>query len=80
MAHTSKESQEKTTEEARPGLLSIAASTLAAALGVQSSRNQQRDFKAGNIYHFILAGLIFTALFIGTITLIVRTVLTNSGL
>lgn len=72
--------QEDSKNENRPGLLSIIASTLAAAIGVQSQRNQQRDFKAGNIYHFILAGLIFTVLFIGAIALIVKTVLSNSGL
>lgn len=72
--------QEENREDAQPGLLSIVFSTLAAAIGVQSRRNQQRDFKAGNIYHFILAGVIFTVLFIGAIAFIVKTVLSNSGL
>ena len=43
----------------------ILQSVFAAALGVQSSKNRDRDFKQGNIGIFIAAGIIFTALFIG---------------
>ncbi|UTA49658.1 DUF2970 domain-containing protein [Simiduia sp. 21SJ11W-1] len=55
-------------------------STFAAAFGVQSKRNQERDFNGGNIYHYIAAGVIFTLMFIGVMALIVHTVLKNSGL
>ena len=55
--------------------MSIVMSTLAAAIGVQSKANKERDFKHGSAGPFILAGLIFTALFVGTLVLIVRWVL-----
>ena len=39
-------------------------STLAAAVGVQSSRNRHRDFSRGKASHFIFMGIAFTALFV----------------
>ena len=45
----------------------IIQSTLAAAIGVQSKKNRERDFEEGNAGAFIAAGIIFTALFIATV-------------
>ncbi len=45
-------------------LLQVAQSVLAAAFGVQSSRNRERDFKHGSARTFILAGLVGTVLFV----------------
>ncbi len=53
----------------------VIGSTIAAALGVQSSRNRERDFTRGRAWHFIVAGIIFTVLFVVTIILIVNLVL-----
>lgn len=53
----------------------IISSVFAAGLGVQSSRNRERDFKEGNAGIFIIAGLMFTALFIGGVYLVVQVVL-----
>ncbi|MFU8816728.1 MAG: DUF2970 domain-containing protein [Pseudomonadales bacterium] len=53
----------------------IAFSTLAAAFGVQSSRNRQRDFSHGKASHFIAAGIIFTLLFVLAMVLLVNLVL-----
>ena len=39
----------------------VVASVLAAAFGVQSSRNRERDFKEGRFGTFIVAGILFTA-------------------
>ena len=39
-------------------------STLAAAVGVQSSRNRHRDFTRGKASHFIFMGIAFTAIFV----------------
>jgi hypothetical protein len=39
-------------------------SVLAAALGVQSGKNRSRDFSRGKPTHFILLGVLFTALFV----------------
>ena len=52
-------------------------SVFAAALGVQSSKNRDRDFKQGNLGTFIAAGLIFTSLFIGGVITIVQLVIAN---
>lgn len=39
-------------------------STLAAAFGVQSSKNRARDFTHGKASHFILMGIGFTLVFV----------------
>ncbi|MBR9912364.1 MAG: DUF2970 domain-containing protein [Gammaproteobacteria bacterium] len=62
----------------KPGLRDILVSTVAAAFGVQSKANQERDFKHGNIWVFIVAGIIFTAAFVATVYLIVRSVLATA--
>ena len=53
----------------------IIRSTLAAAIGVQSKKNRERDFEEGNAGAFIAAGIIFTALFITTVFGVVQWVL-----
>ena len=53
----------------------IATSTVAAAFGVQSKANKDRDFQAGNPVHFIIAGIVFTALFVITLIVVVNLVL-----
>ena len=53
----------------------IIRSTLAAAIGVQSKKNRERDFEEGNAGAFIAAGIIFTALFITTALGVVQWVL-----
>ena len=55
--------------------LQVVGSMLAAGLGVQSSKNRERDFKQGLAGVFIAAGLIFTALFIGAVYTVVTLVL-----
>ena len=57
--------------------LEVLGSTFAAAIGVQSKANRTRDFSRGRPLHFILAGLIFVALFIVVIIAVVRTVLSQ---
>lgn len=56
-------------------VLSVVKSVLAAAFGVQSSSNRERDFSQGSYRHFIVAGIVFTVLFVLTLVLVVRTVL-----
>lgn len=55
----------------------VVGSVFAAGLGVQSSKNRERDFKQGRAGTFIVAGLLFTALFIGTVYTIVSLVLSS---
>ncbi len=63
----------------KPGFWQIVASTLAAAFGVQSNKNRERDFSGGNIYTYIAAGVIFTAFFVVGMILLVKLVLSASG-
>ena len=57
----------------------VITSVLAAGLGVQSSRNRERDFKQGKIGVFIAAGFIFTLLFILAVVGIVQLVVKSTG-
>ncbi|MFK7912366.1 MAG: DUF2970 domain-containing protein [Pseudomonadales bacterium] len=57
----------------------IMGSTFAAAIGVQSSRNRKRDFERGNALHFILAGVLFTIVFVAAVMTCVQWVI-GSGL
>jgi hypothetical protein len=68
-------SQDK--EKLKP--MQVASSVFAAGLGVQSSKNRERDFKQGRFGVFIAAGIIFTLLFIGAVVGVVQMVLKNSG-
>ncbi len=58
-----------------PGFLEVVMSVLAAAVGVQNAKNRERDFTRGNPLVFIMAGLIFTVLFVLTIVTVVYLVL-----
>lgn len=66
-------------ETRRPGMLAVIASILAAAFGVQSSRNKERDFRHGNYRHFIIGGIVFTIVFVLAVIFVVRMVLESSG-
>ena len=57
----------------------VVSSVFAAGLGVQSSKNRERDFKQGRAGVFIAAGLIFTLLFIGAVYGVVQLVLKGAG-
>jgi len=70
--------KEKETKE-KLNLLQVIGSVFAAGLGVQSSKNRQRDFKQGKLGVFIAAGLIFTLLFVGVVVTVVQLVLKGSG-
>ena len=64
----------------KPNILQVAASVLAAGFGVQSSKNRERDFKQGDHKVFIVAGIVFTLLFIGAVFLVVQIVLERAGM
>ena len=57
----------------------VISSVFAAGLGVQSSRNRERDFKQGKAGVFIVAGLSFTLLFIAIVVIIVQLVLKSAS-
>lgn len=58
-------------------VLSVIQSVLAAALGVQSSKNRDRDFSEGSPRHFIIAGLLFCLLLVGTLVAVVQWITTG---
>lgn len=53
----------------------MVSSILASFFGVQSSRNQQRDFALGKARAFILVGIVMTAVWYGAIYAVVHLVL-----
>jgi hypothetical protein len=57
----------------------VISSVFAAGLGVQSSRNRERDFSQGRIGVFIAAGLIFTILFIVVVVAVVQIVVSRAA-
>ncbi|MGI9281121.1 MAG: DUF2970 domain-containing protein [Endozoicomonas sp.] len=61
------------------GFISTLQSALASAFGVQSDKNRARDFSEGRPAHFIIAGIIGTALFILVLVLVVKLVLSLAG-
>ena len=68
--------QEKSPEsEKAPGFFDIVLSTVAAAFGVQSKRNYQRDFHSGNIWTYVVAGIVFTVVFVLAVAGLVSMVL-----
>ncbi|KEI71782.1 DUF2970 domain-containing protein [Endozoicomonas elysicola] len=57
------------------GIKSVVFSALSAAFGVQKKSNLERDFQQGKPAHYIIAGIIGTALFVVVLMLIVHVVL-----
>lgn len=73
--------QDKPTPPEKPlSFKQIAQSVAAAAFGVQSGKNRERDFSHGKPSHFIVLGLIFTLVFIAVIFGVVQLVLHLAGL
>ncbi len=68
-------------DEEKLGFLHVVMSVMAAAFGVQSKKNQAKDFSSkNNIYIYITAGLVFTTLFVFVVYAVVKTVLKNAGM
>lgn len=63
-----------------PTLWQTILSVGASFFGVQSSKNRERDFTKGKAGHFIVIGLLMTALFIGVVVLAVKLALRQAGL
>ncbi len=50
-------------------------SVMQASFGVQNRKNKERDFASGSIKGFVVAALIFTAVFVLVLVTVVRMVL-----
>ena len=62
-----------------PSLLDVARSVLWAMIGVQKSKNHERDFKYGKPSQYIIVGLIGVAIFIAIIITVVKFALSMAG-
>ena len=83
MSDTSDKTESSPTSDGKQtlSLLHILTSVLAAAVGVQSKKNQEKDFNGkGSIYIYIAAGIIFTVLFVITIVTVVKSILAGAGM
>ena len=60
-------------------LFSFMGSLVAAAFGVQTKANRERDFEHGKFHHFIFGGIIFAVLFIMLVVGIVKVVMHYAG-
>ena len=61
--------------EKPPSLWQVICSVLAAFVGIQNSKNKQRDFKHGNHKVFIAVGIAMTLLFLLSVFTVVQLVL-----
>ena len=78
----SEEKREEPDAQEKPGKLNplqVVGSVFAAGLGVQNSKNRERDFKQGRIGVFITAGIVFTLLFVGAVIAVVQMVINSTG-
>ncbi|NND90988.1 MAG: DUF2970 domain-containing protein [Granulosicoccus sp.] len=60
------------------GFWNVVQSVGAAMIGVQSKKNRERDFTHGKPHHFIIGGLIGTALFLLFVWLLVQYLLSGT--
>jgi len=67
-------------ENKAPSLWDVVKSVLAAMLGVQKSRNHERDFQYGKPWQYVVVGLATVAIFIGIIVTVVSMVMSSAGL
>lgn len=68
-------------DQEKLGFLHILTSVFAAAIGVQSKKNQAKDFNSNqSIYIYITAGIVFTAVFVFAVYWVVKMVLKNAGM
>ena len=66
-------------EQKEPSLLDVTRSVLWAFLGVQKSKNHERDFKHGKASQFIIVGLVGVAFFIAILIMVVKFALSLAG-
>lgn len=73
------ESENHPDRSQRPSLGRVFASALASLFGVQSGRNQERDFAQGRPWVYVVVGVTVTVIFILAVWFVVRTVLRSAG-
>ena len=73
--HRIVEDKKTNTEDGTLSFFQMVGSVLASFFGVQSSKNRERDFKRGNPKHFIVVGILMTAVWYGAIYLVVNAII-----
>ena len=73
-----KEESEKQKTPQKLTLWQIICSVFAAAFGVQSNKNRERDFNQAKPSTYIIAGVIFTAFFVLMVIAVVKLVLSQA--
>lgn len=58
----------------KPTVLDIIKSVVAAAAGIQSNENRKKDFERGSLASYVIAGFVFTVLFVLAIVFLVSKV------
>lgn len=74
----SSEQRSSTDHRQGTGFWNVVQSVAAGLIGVQSSKNRERDFTHGKPIHFIVGGLVGTVLFVLAIWLLVKYLLATS--
>jgi len=59
----------------KPTIIEIIKSVFSAAIGVQSDKNRKKDFEQGSLSTYLIAGLIFTVIFVVFLVFLVSTIL-----
>lgn len=77
---TTEETQKEKSGVKAPTLWDTVKSVNAAFIGVQSSKNRERDFTKGKASHFIVVGILMTVFFIFGVMLLVKLALRNAGM
>ncbi len=70
---------EEAENKAKPkiGMLALSLSVLAAAIGVQNRKNLEQDFEQSSPLPYIIAGVVFTVVFMLTLIFVVKLVLSE---
>lgn len=59
----------------KPTFIEVIKSVLSAAIGVQSDESRKKDFEQGSLSTYVIAGLIFTVLFVVFLVFLVSIIL-----
>jgi hypothetical protein len=59
----------------KPTIIEVFKSVFSAFIGVQSDANRKKDFTEGSLKTYVIAGIIFTVIFVGGIIFVVSAVL-----
>lgn len=65
----------KSKQKPKQSVWQVVLSTCAAAFGVQTDKNRERDFTEGSVKSYIVAGVVFTMIFVVVLFFIVKLVL-----